>query len=97
MRSFLNFSAPPARVHKSSAAELFLGFGLETNSATNSLQMSSFYLNPTSPLSVKVSGQKVIQLRNKQPLFIQQFLVCLGFGVIIPHPPQGCMTAFTSI
>lgn len=86
MRSFLNFSGPPARVQKSSAAELFLGFGLETNSATNSLQMISFYLNPTSPINVKASGQKVIQLSNKQPLFIQQFLVCLGFGAPPPLP-----------
>lgn len=61
MISFLNFSGPPDRVQKSSAAELFLGFGLKRNSATNSLQMSSFYLNPASPGSVKISGRMVIQ------------------------------------
>lgn len=65
-----DFSGLP-RVQKSSTVNLFLGFGLKRNSATNSLQMSSFYLNPTISISVKNSGQKVIQERNKQPLSIQ--------------------------
>lgn len=60
------------RVQKSSTVDLFLGFGLKRNSATNSLQMSSFYFNPTIPISVKNSGQNIIQQRNKQPLSIQQ-------------------------
>lgn len=68
-----DFSGLP-RVQKSSTVDLFLGFSLRRNSATNSLQMSSFYLNPSIPISVKISGQKVIQLRNKQPLPIQQIL-----------------------
>lgn len=68
-----DFSGLP-RVQKSSTVDLFLGFSLRRNSATNSLQMSSFYLNPSIPISVKISGQKVIQQRNKQPLSIQQIL-----------------------
>lgn len=66
-----DFSGLP-RVQKSSTVDLFLGFGPKRNSETNSLQRSSFYLNPTIPISVKISGQKVIQQRNKQPLSIQQ-------------------------
>lgn len=66
-----DFSGLP-RVQKSSTADLFLGFGLKRNSATNSLQISSFYINPTIPIRVQISGQNIIQQRNKQPLSIQQ-------------------------
>lgn len=48
------------KVQQIPATDLFLSFGLERNSAASSLLMSSLYLNPASPVSVKVSEQKVI-------------------------------------
>lgn len=72
MRTFFIFSGPPARVQKSSAVELFLNFGLEKNLDTYGLQMSSFYLNLTCPVRVKISEKKVTQWRNTRPPSIQQ-------------------------
>lgn len=43
-----DFSGLP-RVQKSSTVDLFLGFVLKRNSATNSLQLSSFTLTLSSP------------------------------------------------
>lgn len=86
MRTFLIFSGPPARVQKSSAVELFLSFGLEKNVDTYGLEMSSFYLNLTCPIRVKISERKVTQWRNTRPPSIQQIFF-----------PQGCMTAFIPV